>query len=185
MIDYISFSWRNWRQPVNDSGIRASSLAGPGASVWHVPPGTNCSVPENVQASGMMVHCRWADRQVEDGSKPLWMHRVAAVGVAGMCLLCHIQPDTDGPWLENGDLNYPSDWLSTPPELIPVENSSQSHFHLHVASTLTLVFIQCWRLADRKQLQELLYWVTSIKYTRTRHTRQCDGTEYTPQRRKQ
>lgn len=27
---------------------------------------------------------------------------------------------------ENGDLNYPSD--STPPELIPVENSSQSHF---------------------------------------------------------
>lgn len=101
------------------------------------------------------------------------------------CACCHIQPDTDGPWLENGDLNYPSDWLSTPPELIPVENSSQSHFHLHVASTLTLVFIQCWRLADRKQLQELLYWVTSIKYTRTRHTRQCDGTEYTPQRRKQ
>lgn len=56
MIDYISFSWRNWRQPVNDSGIRASSLAGPGASVWHMPLGTNCSVPENVQASGMMVH---------------------------------------------------------------------------------------------------------------------------------
>lgn len=101
MIDYISFSWRSWRQPVNDSGIRASSLADPGASVGHVPPGADCSVPENVHLSGrwsifLQVGWQAGGRWLE----PLWVHRVAAVGVAGMCLLCHIKSDTDDPWWE-------------------------------------------------------------------------------------
>lgn len=130
MIDYISFSWRNWRQPAGEWFRDQSVILSWTWSLcltcaprhWLLCP-WECPSFRNDGPST----CRWDDRQVVDGSEPLWMHRVAAVGVAGMCLLCHIKPDTDGPWLGKWRFKL-SEWLSIPPELIPMENSSQSHF---------------------------------------------------------
>lgn len=128
--------------------------------------------------------CRWDGRQVEDGSSLCecteWLQ---LEWLACACSVTLSLTQTILDW-KNRELNYPSDSLHHQ-NWSPWKIHHKVIFHLHVASTQTLISFQCWRLADRKQLQELLYWVTSIKYTRTRHTRQCDGTEYTPQRRKQ
>lgn len=73
------------------------------------PMGTNCSVPENVQASGMTVH-RLAEEMPGSWkmAQSLCKRRalLPEVGVTGVGLLCHSQPDTKGTGLENRDLTY-------------------------------------------------------------------------------